>query len=177
MDSNKIQDSTDSNFPPISKDEIKARKNWLISFWLYYGPLLPWYLCFCGLMTYLFAAGVCKSKSCMLLNILLPILIIFCLALAIVPMLITYRCAYKKRGTAWLKWLMIIIPIKIVICVAPVPYRSMIPDQMKTATSEWLMYIFILIDLFFWVNCYKLYKFNKIHARNKLGAEKANECS
>lgn len=70
--------------------------------------------------------------------------------------LITYFCSYKNYGTSWLMFNLIWIPIQILyLCLQVFIYKSL--DYL-------FVNLFILTPLavWFWINCFKLRKFNKM---------------
>lgn len=81
---------------------------------------------------------------------------------------ITYHCAYRKRGTRWLMWLLILFPIRMLLL--PIGF---IQDGVLTTPSEktvgWILIgILFCVYLWFWSNCLLLRKEN-IALKNNLG--------
>jgi len=142
-------------------EENSIRKHWMISFWLYYGMTLFWSLLITGILAFsLLRLGSCRTGSCFIAT-LLPFSIFSILFIAIVPMLISYNCAYKKRGTAWLKWLLITIPIQsfFLLFKGYSQYKNRIP-QIDSVLFLWVLSV-LLINALFWINCLRLYRINK----------------
>jgi hypothetical protein len=70
--------------------------------------------------------------------------------------LITYHCSYKKYGTAWLMFNLIMIPFQI-SCLYLIFF-------INHSVEDLLVNLFILTPLFswFWIKCFKLRKCNKM---------------
>jgi hypothetical protein len=132
--------------------EKSIRKQWLISFWLYYSMTLIWVLPTAVAPFFILHKNV---KEILLASVIFLILSSF----SLIPMLITYHCAYRKRGTAWLLWLLIIIPIYMALL-----FISFLQAEMKTGLnfSGWVL-LYFLPTIFFWVSSFRLRKVNKIH--------------
>jgi hypothetical protein len=69
---------------------------------------------------------------------------------------ITYYCSYKKCGTGWLMFNLIMIPFQM-SCLYLLFF-------LNRSAEDLLVNLFILTPLFswFWINCFKLRKFNKM---------------
>jgi len=145
----------------VSTDR-QVRKQWLLSFWLYYG--LP--LVFSWLFSLLIAFGILTVGALsgnLGIGVLLVLALLFSLGFSLIPMGITYYCAYKKRGTKWLLFLLILIPIKILFVV---PGASLGNAFTVVPVNGMLYSIFVtplwaLLHVYFWVTCYRLRKANK----------------
>ncbi len=68
----------------------------------------------------------------------------------------TYHCAYRKNGTKWLLLLMVVLPIDRV--------WNVVQWVRDGAFSFWpMMVLFIAVEIYFWINCLKLYRVNTLY--------------
>ncbi len=132
------------------QNEEKVRRLWLLSFYI--------------LITYLLMSTVIINIQYGTFTKLEPLLgtalrfFIMMMSdfLLMVPFLwITYHCSYKKRGTAWLMCIMILVPIWDLTSFWIGYWNQMIGWVLGVK-----MTIALVVDAFFWVNCYRLYKVN-----------------
>lgn len=130
-------------------NEKKVRKLWLISFFMVLGLRL-----LVILLTYFESIFNEISEE----TGLILLIGLFFSALALVCWTwITYHCSYRKRGTAWLMWTMIIMPLREIVSIK----HSGLNYPMEWDLFEWVISItFIGIDLFFWINCLRLHRVN-----------------
>jgi hypothetical protein len=127
--------------------ENKTRKTWLISFLIY--------IAFSIVSTLLIFFDLLNGDSENLGIIVLTALLIS--ALVTIPSSwITYHCAYKKRGTAWLMWIMIAMPLRELVNFSKGEWNQI--DWSVIAIA----YVAIAfgVEIFFWVNCLRLYEVN-----------------
>jgi len=136
----------------LSDEEVShenaVRKKWISSF---YGNASI--TCISFFVTYLGALPLQEmAKPESIAAILLGIVISL---VAITPWCwITYHCAYKKKGTKWLLWNMISLPLAELIGFSSQPKH------------EWGIFIILFvtaaltIEAYYWVNCYQLCKIN-----------------
>ena len=83
---------------------------------------------------------------------------------------ISYHCAYKKRGTAWLMWTLIIIPIGMIF-----GYPKHLPLFLQLIltwnTYEWpFIAIKTGLEIYYWINCWTLRKINLSMASSTSGS-------
>lgn len=89
-------------------------------------------------------------------------LIIMAITRIIPWFLITFYCSYKKRGTGWLLWILISLPI-----------REFIPLLIALKLSPaWDTFTMVLIGLIFWNNSIRLLKTNSTREYTKVLAFK-----
>lgn len=119
-------------------DDVKIRKKWLISFLILL--IVPIF----GLIVRLFFE---------------PDTLAFVIGSAQIAVwsLITYNRAYKERGTAWLMFTLIVIPLQIVILY--------IISYMDGSVEELVVNAVFVTPLmiYFWINCLRLRKYNKMY--------------
>lgn len=82
---------------------------------------------------------------------------------------ITYHCAYKKRGTAWLMWIMIVNPLGELGWLVGV-YEVLAEGN---GIFWYLLTIVVGIEVFYWINCWRLRKVNSIREYQRVLALKA----
>ncbi len=113
--------------------EIKTRRNWLISFILFnlVSSIASSYL--------ILIMDDINLKS----KILIPLVTLFSFTISI---LITYYCAYLKKGTAWLLWILITIPFSQL-------YSSFMQAAKKTPylLPNWLQILLLTFTIFYWI--------------------------
>ena len=129
--------------------ENKVRKLWLVSFWIFStlsfanltvmlveknGSFIEVFGFWQALTINLFLTSIPLSISC----------------------LITYHCAYFKKGTAWLKWLLITIPGKEFLGIAQELGSS---SESLPITIAFLS-IGLGIALFYWICSLRLHNIN-----------------
>ena len=136
----------------VRENETKVRKHWLIALCLYTATF------FIPLFKPPFFPELFDAFS-LTIQIALSIVFGTFFILACFPWFwIPYYCAYKKRGTAWLLWSIITIPLGEVIMV--------ILDEHWILASAWSSFhIFHAIaytscEAIYWVNCLRLFKVN-----------------
>ncbi len=69
---------------------------------------------------------------------------------------ITYHCAYFKKGTAWLKWLLITIPGKVLLNVM----QELANSADSSPSSNAFLLAGLSIALFYWIWCLRLHNIN-----------------
>lgn len=128
--------------------EKEIRKKWLTS---YFGVVL--------LLILSFFNGMTQSEAA------LPF--IFLIALSIVVNIpwcwITYHCAYKKKGTRWLLWNLISMPLAEVIAIIKQPMEGW------GAMNFIILGIALMIEGYYLFNSYQLRKLN-LEMKNKKSA-------
>jgi hypothetical protein len=112
---------------------MTTQKKWLISFWMY-------------LFGGAFSALTLHLSETQFERTLGGIVLIWLFVWA----LITYHCAYRKRGTRWLKFLLVMLPFYVV--------KSLIRSfkELPTVPLELTIFIttFVLaIEVWFWFSC------------------------
>jgi hypothetical protein len=134
------------NESALQKEE-KVRKQWLNSF------IIRTAIIFCGNFLEVAGHNLCND---FVRNLLCSVLIGSLLSLP--HAWTTYHCSYKKRGTAWLLWTMIILPLVCLISIAALRYDQVI--TFDTPLAWFILTVFLGIDVYYWVNCLRMYKVN-----------------
>lgn len=145
----------------IQKEE-KIRRMWLISLLTYIVILMAF-----SIANSLPSAMVSENKENasifiyhLITSILYPILWFW----------ITYHCSYTKRGTAWLMWIMISTSISLLITVFTTYWNQTVEWD---SLSRMITICVFGFDIFFWINCLRLYKVNSAREYQKVRALKA----
>ncbi len=113
--------------------DAKTRRNWLVSFILF-----NFISCITSSYMILILDDInLKSK------ILVPIITLFFFSISI---LVTYYCAYLKKGTALLLWILITIPFSQLS-------NSFLQASKKISflTPNWLRIILLTFTIFYWI--------------------------
>jgi hypothetical protein len=133
--------------------EIKTRKKWLISFMLM--SLISVFSVF-----FLVAGEEGVESVSKEIGVLLGIVISM---LAIVPWFwITYHCSFKKRGTAWLSWTMVMVPLRELMDISKGEWS----DVGEWNALSWCLVLFFLgVEAYYLFNCFKLRKVNSIRKK------------
>ncbi len=140
----------------------QVRRRWLFSFYLYWGIGTVFAMLFAAL-TAMPEVGVKNIEM-----VYFKTMMIFTKTVQIVSLFIwawiTYHCAYKKRGTKWLMWTLIVLPIaafmkffQLFISNSPVKIL------LFHSVSGWIPSLFGLMwvsAIYYWINCYRLRKEN-----------------
>jgi hypothetical protein len=163
---------TQKDFRPFAQKldhekENKVRKFWLISFFAYSN--ISVYNIFLALRDLSATSGSLKEHPEIGLYIHATLAL-----LGIIPWFwVTHHCAYKKRGTGWLLWTLISLPIW--------EFPGLLISLQQTL--DWNTLIWLMIGIIFWVNCIRLLKvnsareFQKVLAfKNKYGPEANGFC-
>lgn len=142
----------------------QVRRRWLVSFCLYWG-IGTVFTVLLAVSTAIPEIGVknvemVHFKTMMIFTKTMPIASLFIWAW------ITYHCAYKKRGTKWLMWTLIVLPITAFVTFS----QLFIPNSpMKIllfhSVSGWILSLFGLMwvsVIYYWINCYRLRKENLV---------------
>jgi multisubunit Na+/H+ antiporter MnhB subunit len=152
---------------PLTESEILAetevRKRWLISFVLYmtWGVILSFFT----FLTIFMATAAEKGDISLPVSILIAIIGI---AMISIPAIwITYHCAYTKRGTAWLTFLLIIIPFRYVQAASSDMFEF--ESSIDAASVIVVAVIDIVIAVFYWWNCFCLRKVNALRKSKMAG--------
>lgn len=159
------QDLMDQDFIPITTGEIKARKEWLICFWTYFGMTFVGYIIGCKrVFSYLLNAASLQQDI-----LWKAIIILFSMTLCLISVLISYHFVYKKRSVFWLIWLMSAIPTSIILSICDPSFKVGLFHS-NLFHPDW-SYLLNLVDIYFWASCIKLFKFNRVH-KNKVREER-----
>ncbi len=132
--------------------EEKVRKQWLISFFAFIGisalSILLNY--FGGSEFNEFSENTSPAFGVVCGLLILSLILIFRFG-------ITYHCSYKKRGTAWLMWTMISLPLGELAGIRKGEWSQ----AAEWDFLRWFMVITSLgIEVFFWINCLRLRRVN-----------------
>lgn len=128
--------------------EIKTRKKWLVSF-----VLISLISVFSVFFTIVGEEGVESVSK----EIGLPLGIMIS-TLAIIPWFwITYHCSFKKRGTAWLSWTMVMVPLRELMDLSKGGWSDI---GEWNALSWFLVLSFLSIEAYYLFNCFQLHKVN-----------------
>lgn len=74
---------------------------------------------------------------------------------------ITYHCAYRKRGTAWLKFLLISMPFSMVKSITT-SFKKLAPNNpIDLFVFISVLAIYLVIEVWFWLNCKAYWKENQ----------------
>jgi hypothetical protein len=154
----KIQQSlSEDDLKPFLADinlqtEEGIRRQWLVSFYVYMGgTALFTFFNFFKIDSY--------NQLSELIGVIFTILLgLFILFPVLTPWFwITYHCAYKKRGTAWLMLFLISLPLGELANVAQGEWNQ----AMESGSFALIILMtFVGSEVFFWINCLRLYKFN-----------------
>ncbi len=141
--------------PSFEEKEKTTRKKWLVTFLSNYA----FYWISCAFLMVFF--GEASKKE---LAYRLGLFISLTLFIGMM-MWVIYHCAYKKKGTRLLSWIVIVAPIQTVLSVAKEGFNP----------STWYFTAFDLILFgFFWFNSLHLRKINlEIKTRKQLAALKS----
>ncbi len=147
--------------------EIKTRKKWLISL-----ILMSLISVFSAFFTVVGEEGVDSVSK----EIGIPLGIVI-LTLAIIPWFwITYHCAFKKRGTAWLSWTMVMVPLRELMDISKGGWSDI---GEWNALSWFFVLLFLGVEAYYLFNCYQLHKVNS--RRKKIESDTlfkdSDECS
>lgn len=145
--------------------EEKVRKQWLVSLFIFTGISA-----LSSLITY-FGESSFKELS-EYTGIAFSILFgLFVSAVALIPLFwITYHCAYKKRGTAWIMWIMISLPLGELSDIAKGGWSQ----SAEWDSTGWIMVMtFLVVEVYFWINCLRLRRVNSEREYQKVLALKA----
>lgn len=128
--------------------ERKIRKKWLVAF------LLMSVIFVLLLLATIFVGDGVESVS---EEVGIPFGIMIS-TLVIIPWFwITYYCAFKKRGTQWLTWTMIMLPLNELRGISEEGWRSILEWN---AISWFLFLIVFIVEFYYWINCFRLRKIN-----------------
>lgn len=111
--------------------EEHVRKNWLISFAITGGLALLSSIFFEKMITLMIVA---------------------------IQFVVTYHCAYRKKGTAWLAWLLFWYPVSFLWLLVD-GWKDYGRDEPQGFMIVWLL--IAIIDAYFLWNCWQLRKINK----------------
>ncbi len=143
-------------FSKLSFHMEHIRKNWLISFII-----------------------ICLSSWIYLLFFTPSILAILVLAIGTCAGGATYYFGYKKRGTIWLSWVLVIRAISLLFTFSQITYlifsrklnSYLINLASVTGKSPWIveaLWIFgISMSIYYWIWSYQLRKINKLSKKNE----------
>ena len=141
--------------------ESQVRKNWMISF-----VLMNFFAAIFSFFTF-FNTGYFN----LITSIILPIPIL------IPSIWITYYCAYKKRGSAWLLYLIISLPISLF----SMGLKELVqPSFIWSAWMKIFSIIYLASQIYFWITSIKLRKVNltrRYHKNALILQEKFNSLS
>lgn len=145
--------------------EEKVRKQWLISFFAFTGISA-----LSILFTY-FGGGAFNEFSkntSPAFGVVCGLLIV---SLALIPRFwIIYHYSYKKRGTAWLMWTMILLPLGELVDIGKGRWN----EVAELDCLGWFIFItFLGIEVFFWINCLRLRRVNADRKYQRVLALKA----
>ncbi len=133
------------------ENETRIRKHWLITLCLYTATFF--------IPLFEFPFQELFNEFSWMIQIVLAIVFGIFFILASFPWFwIAYYCAYKKRGTAWLLWTIITIPLGEVIMIISGEHWI----QTHTWSSFHLFHVIASLscEAIYWVNCLRLYKIN-----------------
>lgn len=147
--------------------ERKTRKRWLVSFLLM--SVISAFSVFFSVVGEDGLESVSKE-----IGIPLGLMISTC---AVIPWFwITYHCSFKKRGTAWLTWTMVMMPLRELMDISKGGWSD-VGDW--NALSWFFVILFLGVEAYYFLNCYKLHKVNSIRKRFELDKKfnDSAECS
>ena len=146
--------------------EEKVRKQWLISLYAITGISA-----FPIILTYFGGDGGFNEFSENTSPTFSIIFGLFISSLALIPWFwITYHCSYKKRGTAWLIWTMISLPLRELESIGKGEWHQV----SEWDSLGWSMVIMSLgIKVFYWINCLQLRRVNSVREHQTILALKA----
>lgn len=147
--------------------ERKTRKRWLISF-----LLMSVISVFSAFFTVVGEDGLESVSK----EIGIPLGVVIS-TFAVIPWFwITYHCSFKKRGTAWLSWTMVMVPLRELMDISKGGWSDI---GEWNALSWFLVTLFLGVEAYYLFNCYHLHKVNSI--RKKGASDKqfkdSAECS
>ncbi len=91
------------------------------------------------------------------------ICILFSVLISLPWFLITFRCSYRNKGTAWLKWIMISIPVRVLFEFWKEGLNDL-PDLILNLFASG-------IDIYFWMLCLSLHQVNSARKRIRLSPQ------
>jgi hypothetical protein len=149
------------------QNEEKVRKKWFISFLIYAGLIvIVSLICACIDLS----NGLDKNS---------PHTFVFLLSKLIDSLVfiqpwfwITYHCSYKKRGTGWLLWTIIILPLYELGYVAGGWWNKVFECDPLIGWS--VVTVSVGFDIFYLVNCLRLYRVNLSRKKKKALAIREN---
>lgn len=126
------------------KKEKKVRKRWLTIF------CIIQFLNFLFFFLHFSIDGFTESPSNKELTFMLVFFFLFS-ALIVMPVFwITYHCSYKKRGTKWLMFILILTPLAGAARI------------LSGEESQMLATVDVAILAYYWIHCLRLYKVNAL---------------
>ena len=86
-------------------------------------------------------------------------------------MLPTYLLAYLHKGKAWLKFLLGIIPIRLLASyIILFVYGAKTAQKQKDLTM-YLLFVSTPLEIWYWINCYNLLKCNRIEKLHRTNTQ------
>ncbi len=140
----------------ILKEET-VRKQWLISFFIYSAiSALSTLISISAILILIRKASFTEAETTDIASKLVDLTLSF---LVLIPWFwITYHCAYKKRGTAWLMWTLILLPAGVLINGIMRGTWNQFAEGPFLAKSIALMSLGIAV--YYWINCLRLKRVN-----------------
>lgn len=135
--------------------EEKVRKQWLISFFLFIGMTFV-SIFFEGFGVGAFNGFFENTNLDFSDFSVISSLIFSCLNLLLWGW-ITYYCAYKKRGTGWLMWIMITLPLRELVRIGKGELNQV---ALWDSFTWFLVVTYLCVEVFYWINCLRLRKIN-----------------
>ena len=136
----------------MKTEEEKIRKKWLISLFMF--------AAMCWMVTFGMGLDILSLSKLVLggfgLDKFYIYFILFISTIVLIPnFCIPYHCAYKKKGSGWLMWTMIMLPLGILKEV-----NDLFPLDKNESLVFCLNVTWIGIIIYYWINCRILYKIN-----------------
>lgn len=122
--------------------EKKIRKHWFIAFFIFYGLFYLSHLVE-------ILVGNFSLYAKFGLTIFLSVFVFLAAGML-------YDCAYEKPGTKLLMWTLFMLPSGFARSIQKVPFANL-----DLADKLWLL-VWLVLYLYFWINCYRLRRINKI---------------
>ncbi len=161
VNENKLALFENKTFDPcISAKERKIRRTWFISYIVFFTfTLLDGFLA--GLLKYAYTGNGFLVDSTVILLATVSSLLIF------IPAWITYYCSYRKKGTAWLSWILFSASLRLLYDMIQ-DLKNFYTDgpEVFTITFSSIAYS---VGGFYLVNCWRLRRINsEAKARSQL---------
>ena len=159
---NKIitKDDLESGLTDLEKEkEQKVRRLWLFTYLIQFFTLI---------IMFIIAGYLDSKKNTVAID---PGPFAYSISLIFIGVWIPYHCAYRKRGTAWLMWSIVMGGLKELKDIADTQFNSL--DGITL-----LLCIFCFgIDIYHWINCCRLHSVNTLRKDRLAQTLKAKQSS
>ena len=153
---NTHEDKSNESLVPqhiITAKEKRVRKHWIISLW----TVTIIHALSLSINFYLTAVEngvVVEAPS-------VAIILLGSAVIASIHFMISYHCAYKERGTKWLTWTLVTLPLGLLSGLS----RGGLPLVELSGAEIFALLFAIGVSAYYWINCLQLREVNS--ARKK----------